>query len=70
MMRSIDGQPYFHATKPNSVRHIAPSDVYEPIQVEDMSTRRLRNKLCGMGTRHCAECGLCAFGREYAKRKG
>lgn len=33
-----------------------------------MSTNRLKARLCSLGPKKCPDCGLCEYGKEYAKR--
>ncbi len=36
--------------------------------VRDMTTRWLRSQLCSRGPKKCPTCGLCEYGKEYARR--
>lgn len=65
---SIHRRGFCNAEKPGGFERTPPSEVYERMEVEDMPTRRLRHALCSLGPAKCAECGMCAYGREYVRR--
>lgn len=66
MMRAIDGTMIFHAVQPGGLPER--SDDYRRRTAREMPTIMLKNRLCALGPKKCAECGLCEYGKEYSRR--
>lgn len=41
---------------------------YQRQTPREMSLRRLKAKLCGVGPAFCSDCLLCEYGKEYVRR--
>jgi hypothetical protein len=69
MTKAIDGSMIFHATRPGRLPERDRGDYYERQGLRELPMVKLRNRLCALGPVKCAECGLCEYGKEYARRK-
>ena len=68
MEYTLDGRPYIHAIRPRADTVILPETAYQHKLAENMPTTQIRHSLCSLGPAKCAECGMCAYGREYVRR--
>ena len=68
MMRAIDGTTIFHAMKPGRLPERRCE--YRCQTARELSTVMLKNRLCTLGPVKCPDCGLCEYGKEYARRTG
>lgn len=66
MNRTMDGTPIFTATRPGALPE---PDESKRKRTQMLPTSMLRKKLCSLGPAKCAGCGLCEYGKEYARRK-
>ena len=68
MIRAIDGTLIFHAVRPGRLPERG--DDYQVRTARELPTIMLKNRLCALGPVKCPECGLCEYGKEYARRTG
>lgn len=68
MIKAVDGTMIFHAVRPGRLPERDHGDYYQRQTMRELPTIILKNRLCTMGPMKCAECGLCEYGKEYARR--
>ena len=67
MIYARDGQAVAVATRA-AADDKGQDGVYKRQTARDMKTRFLKSRLCSAGPDRCEACGLCEYGKEYARR--